>query len=176
MTDEKRLERALQFATEKHEGQFRKGGEKYIVHPVAVASWLKDHGYDTDTQIAGLFHDLLEDTDATEEEILALSNEKVLEAVKLLTKHKGYVMAEYVAGIKSNEMARAVKTADRLHNLLSAVVCSEEFKRRYILETVDWYIDLSPEIQNATRELIKTLEKPMSELSLEYSPIDGWKV
>ena len=168
MTDTERLEAALEFAAKKHEGQFRKGGEKYIVHPVAVSKWLKNNGYDTDTQICGLFHDLLEDTDATEEEILELSNEKVLEAVKLLTKKKGYVMSEYVAGIKQNDMARAVKTADRLNNLNDAVVCSEEFKRKYILETVDWYMDLSPEIVAASKRLAETINEPITELSLEY--------
>ncbi len=168
MTDEERLEAARSFAAEKHEGQFRKGGEKYIVHPISVSKWLKENGFDVDTQIAGLFHDLLEDTDATEEEILSLSNEHVLEAVKLLTKKKGYVMSEYVAGIKQNEMARAVKTADRLDNLRDAVVCSEEFKRKYILETLDWYTDLSPEIVKAMKDLSKTLESPLSETSLEY--------
>ena len=174
MNESKRLKAALEFARKKHDGQKRKGGEPYISHPVAVAEWLRDQGFDEDTQIAGLFHDLLEDTDAAEEEILALSNERVLEAVKLLTKEKGYDMAEYVGGIKGNEIARAVKTADRLHNLRSAVVCDEDFKRRYILESIDWYLDLSPEINEAVRALGKTLESPMTEMSTVYEPVDEW--
>ncbi len=67
-----RYRAALDFATKKHDGQWRKGGAAYITHPVAVAEYLAQDGMDEDTQIAGLFHDLLEDTDATEAEILAL--------------------------------------------------------------------------------------------------------
>jgi len=69
MMPSKRLDAALQFATEKHAGQTRIGGEPYISHPVSVAKMLREEGYDEEYQIAGLFHDLLEDTDATYEEI-----------------------------------------------------------------------------------------------------------
>ena len=60
-----RLEAAIEFASVKHEGQYRKGGAPYITHPVAVANILKEKGFNEDYQIAGIFHDLLEDTDAT---------------------------------------------------------------------------------------------------------------
>lgn len=160
MTDEERLAAAFAFAAQKHSGQLRKGGEPYITHPAAVAQWLKERGFDTDTQITGLFHDLLEDTDATEKEILALSDERVLKAVKLLTKTKGYVMADYVAGIMTDETAKAVKTADRIHNLRSAVTCDEDFRRRYIAESRQWFLGLSPEVGEAADALEKTLEPP----------------
>lgn len=172
MTDEAKYEAALRFAKLKHSGQFRKGGEPYVTHPIAVAEILKKKGYGTEYLITGLFHDLLEDTDAKEEEIEALGGKAVLKAVKLLTKHKGYVMAEYVSGIKSDPIAFAVKSADRLHNLQSAFVTSEDFRRRYILETIDWYMDFSPEIPLAVRELAKSLSSPMHELELIYSPVE----
>ena len=54
---------ALTLAAEKHNGQFRIGGQPYITHPVAVAQLVRDRGYGADYQIAALFHDLLEDTD-----------------------------------------------------------------------------------------------------------------
>lgn len=168
MLDEEKYQLALEYATKKHEGQMRKGGEPYIIHPIAVAEYAKEWGYDINYQITGLFHDLLEDTDATDEEILALSNEKVLEAVKLLTKTKGYVMKDYVGAIKANDIARVIKTADRLHNLKSAIVTSDDFKKRYILETVDWYFDLSQEIREVTRQLAKTLKEPLAEVDLSY--------
>ena len=133
MTDLDRIQRALQFATEKHKGQKRIGGDDYITHPVAVCEIVKNLGFGEDYQIAALFHDLLEDTNATEKEILEYGNEEVLKAVKLLTKQDGFDMAEYVGGIKTNDIALKVKTADRLHNLQSALVTSVEFKKRYTL-------------------------------------------
>lgn len=149
--------KALEFATKKHKGQFRTGGLEYVTHPIAVAEILKEKGYGEDEQIAGLFHDLLEDTDATEDEILALGGENVLTAVKLLTKAKGYVMSEYISGILANPIAKAVKGADRLHNLRCAVVCSDEFKKRYIKESNEWYLSFDEEIKVAVKALEETL-------------------
>lgn len=176
MTDNEKYEIALKYATEKHSGQFRKGGEPYIVHPIAVAEIVKEKGFGIDYQITGLFHDLLEDTDATEAEILEKSNPQVLQAVKLLTKEDGYVMAEYISAIKNNPIAFQVKAADRLHNLKSAFITSTEFKRKYILETVDWFLDFSPEIKVAVKELAMSLDEPMTELSFLYEPIESWKI
>ena len=159
-----RYKKAVEYAASKHEGQYRKGGEAYITHPEAVARILREKGFNEDYQIAGLFHDLLEDTDATEEEIEALGGSEVLAAVKLLTKGKGYVMADYIAGIKANPMAAAVKAADRLHNLQSAVIADEAFKRKYILESINWYLDFSPEIPVAVKKLADTLKSPPRKL------------
>ena len=176
MTDDERLKRALQFAREKHKGQFRIGGAEYITHPMAVAEIVKRQGYGIDIQITALFHDLLEDTNAKESEILKFGNEEILKAVKLLTKQKGYDMAEYVAGIRQNEIAFAVKAADRLHNLRCALVTDTEFKRKYIFETVDWYLDFSPEIPKAVKALAQSLDTPLAELPFLYEPIETWKI
>lgn len=175
MSDTERYERALSFASEKHRGQYRVGGEEYITHPVAVAEIVRQKGFGIDTQITALFHDLLEDTDATEDEILFYGNEKILEAVKRLTKQKGYVMADYVAAIRQNDMAFAVKGADRLHNLRCALVCDTDFKRRYIFETVDWYLDFAPEIPGAVKQLARSLDRPIAELPFLYEPVESWK-
>lgn len=148
---------ALAFATEKHKGQKRKGGEEYITHPVAVSELVKEWGYGTDYQLVALFHDLLEDTDATETEIEAIGGPAVLQAVKLLTKENGYDMVTYIAGIKENPMAKVVKTADRLHNVRSAVVTDVDFRRKYIKDTEEWYLDFSDEIREALEELKKTV-------------------
>ena len=173
MTDS--LRHALEFAKEKHKGQKRIGGDDYITHPIAVSEIVKNQGFDEIYQITALFHDLLEDTDATEEEILKYGNSKILEAVNLLTKKKGYDMAEYINAIKQNPIAFAVKAADRLHNLQCAVITDEEFKRKYILETVDWYLDFSVDIRKAVKRLAESLETPMAELSFLYEPIESWK-
>ena len=171
-----RVKRALDFATEKHKGQKRIGGDDYITHPVAVCEKVKNLGCSEEYQITALFHDLLEDTNATEEEILLYGNHEVLTAVKLLTKQKGYDMQEYVSTIKNNAIAFAVKAADRLYNLECALVTDVEFKRKYILETVDWYLDFSLEIKKAVKKLAESLDTPISELSFLYKPIETWKL
>ena len=175
MSDSEKIRRALEFASKKHEGQKRIGGNDYITHPIAVFEMVKKQGYGEDYQITALFHDLLEDTNATENEILSFSNQSVVEAVKLLTKEKGYDMKNYVDAIKDNPIAFVVKGADRLHNLQCALVTSVEFKRKYVLETVDWYLDFSKDIKIAVKKLAESLDTPISELSFLYSPIDSWK-
>ena len=176
MVNSERVINALDFATQKHKGQKRIGGDDYITHPVAVCEIVKGQGYGEDYQITALFHDLLEDTNATEQEILSLGNAEILTAVKLLTKIKGYDMAEYIKAIKNNEIAFVVKGADRLHNLQCAIVTDDEFKRKYILETVDWYLDFSPEIKKAVKRLAESLNTPIAELSFLYNPIETWKL
>lgn len=170
--ESKRYQKALNFATEKHDGQFRKGGLPYITHPIAVCEIVQEKGFDEDYQLVALFHDLLEDTDATDEEILNLSNEEVLKSVKLLTKQDGYVMKDYIAKIIENPMAYVVKGADRLHNLRCAIVTNEEFKRKYILESLDWYLEFMPEILIAVKDLAKSMNKTIAQLSLEYTLAD----
>ena len=93
--------------------------------------------------MVGLIHDLLEDTDASEEEILSLTNEDVLKAVKVLTKDKNYIMNDYINSIKENEIAKIVKLADRVHNLSEAHYASLEFISDYIKETREWYVPIS---------------------------------
>ena len=176
MSDSEKVIRAIEFATQKHNGQKRIGGSDYITHPIAVWEMVKNQGFDEDYQITALFHDLLEDTDATEDEILRLSNKKVLTAVKLLTKEKGYDMKSYIDGIKDNPIAFTVKSADRLHNLQCALMTSAEFKRKYILETVDWYLDFSKDIKIAVKNLAESLDPPILELSFLYTPIESWKI
>ncbi len=172
--DSPRYVAALEFAAKKHAGQVRMGGMPYIVHPVAVADIVNRWGYGADYAIAAFFHDLLEDTDATEEEILELGGPTVLEAVRALSKSEGYVMAEYVEQIRANDIARVVKAADRLHNLRCAVLAPEDFKRRYVLETIDWYLDLSPEIAPAVKDLAATMEHKIFEHGLDYQLVEDW--
>ena len=175
MTDSEKISRAVQFATKKHNGQKRIGGEEYITHPITVCEMVKGQGYGIDYQLTALFHDLLEDTDTTEEEILMFSNKKVLTAVKLLTKEKCYDIKNYIERVKSNEIAFVVKCADRLHNLQSALVADEKFKRKYILETAKWYLDFSLDIKKAVKQLAESLDTPILELSFLYTPIESWE-
>lgn len=155
--EEQALKSALLFAEKKHSGQKRIGGEPYITHPKAVAKIISDKGYGSEYIITALFHDLLEDTDATEQEIMRLGGKRVLKSVKLLTKTDKIFMSDYISGIKSDPMAFAVKGADRLHNLMTAECADKSFKLRYIKETRLWYMDFMPEIPKALETLENTL-------------------
>ncbi len=135
--------KATQYIVEKHKGQMRMGGAEYSSHPIAVSELIKGKLLSEEMVLAALFHDLLEDTDATEEEILNLSNRNVLEAIILLTKRDGYEISEYISKISNNIIARNVKLADRIHNLQSAVVANDQFKKKYIKETEQYYLELS---------------------------------
>ena len=155
------LEDATKLVVKKHKGQYRKQGTPYCLHPINVAWILKDKGFDENYQIAGLFHDLIEDTDTTYEEILKLSNEEIANAVKLVTKEKGYDMKEYIERISKNDMARMVKLADRLHNILETKLADMDFQKKYVKETEDWYLDLAKDTcfeEELTKE-IKSLKK-----------------
>ena len=156
---------SLLFANEKHEGQTRIGGKPYISHPVEVAKILEEKGFtDASYIITALFHDLLEDTDATEQEISYYGGADVLAAVKVLTKSKRYKMDIYIQDIKANHMAKMVKLADRLHNLMSADVADKAFQKRYVKETEEFYLDLAKgtpfeeDIANALIALKNTLQ------------------
>lgn len=154
------------YAMEKHKGQKRMGGKAYITHPIEVAGILEKKGYDWTYVQTALFHDLLEDTDATEEDLLQLSSERVVQAVILLTKRKGYKTDDYIEELSKNDISKAVKLADRLHNLLSAVVAKDSFKKRYIEETERYYIDLAKgtvfekEMESALQALKETMSVP----------------
>ena len=138
-----RLENYVDWIKKKHEGQKRKQGTPYYLHPVAVAKILKEKGFSEDYQIAGLCHDLLEDTETTYEELLAMTNEHIAEAVKLVTKEKGYQQADYMKRIQQHKMAHMVKLADRYHNLTETVLADPKFQKKYITETKTWYLDLA---------------------------------
>ena len=137
------LSDAIEYIKLKHKNQKRKQGTPYYEHPIAVCNLLKEKNFSEEYQIVGLFHDLLEDTNTSYDEILSLTNKKIADAVMLLTKKSGYNMVEYIANIKQNEIARMVKLADRIHNLSETHLTSEEFKNRYIKETEEWFIELS---------------------------------
>lgn len=154
------IEEIKQYVKKKHGNQTRIQGTPYYLHPSAVAEILKLMGYDLNYQIVGLFHDLLEDADTTYEELESISTREIANAVKLLTKENNYVMSDYIDRIRKNEIAKAVKLADRLHNLQEAHYASEKWRKKYIKETEDWYIELArnTKFENNIEELLKILK------------------
>lgn len=137
------MDRYIEFTKIKHGDQKRSQGTPYYLHPVAVAKILERKGFPIEYQIVGLFHDLLEDTNTTREEICLISNAEIATAVKILTKEKGYNMKYYIEEIKKHDITLNVKLADRMHNLSEAHLTNAKFQKKYIDETKEWYVDLS---------------------------------
>lgn len=137
------IEKYIEYMKEKHKDQKRKQGTPYYIHPLEVSKMLKEKGFSIEYQIVGLFHDLLEDTNTTYDDIEKISTKEIAEAVKLLTKEDGYNMEKYIERIKNNDIARMVKIADRIHNLSEAHLASQEFQNKYIKETEEWFLDLA---------------------------------
>lgn len=111
----KRLAAAIQFATNKHAGQFDKGGKPYILHCLEVMHYTKSE--DENVLCTAVLHDVVEDTDATYKDLydIAMTSD-VVDAVFALTKQRGQAYAEYKLAVKANAIARIVKMADLRHN------------------------------------------------------------
>ncbi len=105
--------KALRFCFEAHKGQIDKSGMPYVFHPFHLAEQMKDEN----STIAALLHDVVEDTDFTFDDLRNLEfDNEVIEALMLLTHEEGIPYLTYVAEIKKNPIARAVKLADLQHN------------------------------------------------------------
>ncbi len=160
------LKEIKKIATKKHKGQKRKQGTPAILHPLGVAEILKEKGFSQEYQIAGLLHDTIEDNEETTyEEILKITNLEIATAVNLVTKEENYDEQDYHDRIMKNDMARMVKLADRLYNLRDAVNANIEFQKKYIKETMKWYVNMAKgtcfekEINEAIENLKKTVKR-----------------
>ena len=128
-------DRCHEYAARKHAGQLRKDGTPYIAHPEAVA---EQFNYGDKAKTVAILHDVLEDTDATEEEIWLLGcDDEIVNAVKALTHDKNALTyMEYIKSISGNPIARMVKLADLRHNLstidsIEDESCREFLRKRY---------------------------------------------
>ena len=109
----KLTKRALKLCFEAHRDQLDKSGLPYVFHPFHLAEQMTDEY----TTTAALLHDVMEDTDCTPEDLRAEGiPEPVLEALRLLTHDPKVPYLDYVAALKANPIARAVKLADLRHN------------------------------------------------------------
>lgn len=125
--------KATKLAIRWHEGQIRKGdGSPYIEHPKAVAFMLAVNGFSAETIAAGYCHDLLEDTECSEEEILEKCGSKVLEIVESVTNDETLPWKEkklkYIATVKiGSDDAKAVCVTDKIHNLESLLKAYKKY-------------------------------------------------
>jgi (p)ppGpp synthase/HD superfamily hydrolase len=110
-----RLDKALLIATNAHHGQFDKGGTPYILHPLKVMHYLKSN--DEELMCMALLHDVVEDTKVTYKDLRDEgTSERIISALKCLTKQPGQTLEEYKEVIFSNTDAMKVKMADLRHN------------------------------------------------------------
>jgi (p)ppGpp synthase/HD superfamily hydrolase len=118
MTDRKKgelLNKMLVLATNKHAGQFDKGGNPYILHPIAVMHLLEQP--DEELQCIALGHDMVEDCGVTYAELRDMGfTERIIEGIRSLTKVPGETYDEYKEKVKANPDGIRVKIADLRHN------------------------------------------------------------
>ena len=105
--------KAMRLCYEAHRDQTDKSGVPYVFHPIHLAEQMRDE----DTTVTALLHDVIEDTVYTFDDLVKMGfSENVITALKLLTHDKSVPYMEYVAKIKENPVAKAVKLADLAHN------------------------------------------------------------
>lgn len=109
------LNKMLVLATTRHAGQFDRGGNPYILHPLKVMYYLKSN--DEELQCIALAHDLVEDTDTSYDELRDMGfTERIIQGIAALTKVPGETYDQYKERVKANADAVKVKMADLRHN------------------------------------------------------------
>ena len=173
-TDISMIEKAYKVASEAHEGQKRKSGEPYIIHPLCVAIILADLELDKETIVAGLLHDAVEDTWMTYEEVEKEFGSEVALLVDGVTKlgqlsysaDKVEVQAEnlrkmFLAMAKDIRVI-LIKLADRLHNMRTLQYMRPEKQQEKARETMDIYAPI------AMRLGISKIKVELDDMSLKY--------
>ncbi len=168
------LDRAYQVASEAHQGQLRKSGEPYIIHPLCVCIILAGLELDKETIIAGMLHDVLEDTKLTYQQIKDQFGEEVallVDGVTKLTKlnysaDKVEIQAENLRkmflSMAKDIRVILIKLADRLHNMRTMQYQSPQKQREKSRETMDIYSPI------ASRLGISKIKVELDDLSLKY--------
>ncbi|MGO1579786.1 MAG: RelA/SpoT family protein [Peptoniphilaceae bacterium] len=171
--DEDLLIQAYELAKIKHDGQKRNSGEDYIIHPLNVALILAGMNMDTQTIIAGLLHDTIEDTDETYEDVKKQFGEEIADLVDGVTKLKklNYKTKEgkQAENVRKMVLAMAkdirviiVKLADRLHNMRTLEYMTDAKKKEKALETLEIYAPI------ADRLGMSKIKWELEDLSLRY--------
>lgn len=152
-SDLKRIDQAYELAKLKHEGQYRRSGDKYITHPVAVAFILANLSAGPNTLIAALLHDVVEDTDATLEDVKKAFGTDVMELVDGVTKISRLSFSDEISQADNHQkmllaMSRdirviLIKIADRLHNMRTIDHQAADKRIRIANETLDIYAPLA---------------------------------
>tara|TARA_R110002050_G_scaffold1597_6_gene10941 strand:+ start:1630 stop:3789 length:2160 start_codon:yes stop_codon:yes gene_type:complete len=148
------IRRAYHFAEQCHEGQTRRSGERYITHPLAVAHVLAMMHMDYECIMAGLLHDVIEDTEMSKRDVIAEFGEPVAELVEGVTKlaQAAFETRQHAQAENLRKMLLAmsrdirviiVKLADRLHNMRTLGHLRPEKRRRIAHETLEIYAPIA---------------------------------
>lgn len=176
------IDKAFRVACERHEGQKRRSGEPYIIHPVAVAKIVVDYGMDYQSVAAAMLHDTVEDTDLTLEDVRKEFGADIAALVDGLTK-----LGKVPLDIKDKEEQQAenvrkmllamsedirviiIKLADRLHNIRTLNFVAPQKRRDKALETLEIYAPI------AHRLGIRAIKEELEDRAISYLDPIGYK-
>src|SRR5258708_37481781 len=167
------VERAFQFSDSAHRGQFRKSGEPYITHPLAVASILSQWRLDAQGLAAALLHDVMEDTSVTKTEIESSFGKPVADMVDGVSKldqiefqSREELQAEsfrkMLLAMAQDVRVILIKLADRLHNMRTLDAMATSHRERIARETLDIYAPI------ANRLRLNALYQELQERSFKH--------
>ncbi len=179
--DLEKIEKAFHFAKEHHGDQKRTSGEPYICHPLQAAIIAHEFGLDSDSIVAALLHDTIEDTDATPELLTEMFGKSVMELVDGVTKigkipysSKEEAQIEYLRkmffAMAKDLRVIIIKLADRLHNIRTLGAVPREKQLRIALETMEIYAPL------AHRLGMQKVKSELEDTSLSYLDPVGYKM
>jgi GTP diphosphokinase / guanosine-3',5'-bis(diphosphate) 3'-diphosphatase len=148
------IRRAYEYAERSHRGQSRKSGEPFIEHPLEVAHVLADLGMDTDTLVAGLLHDVVEDTDLSLEDVerefsgdvaLLVDGVTKLDRIPLQTREQQQAenVRKMIVAMARDIRILIIKLADRLHNMRTLASLSPPKQEKKATETLEIYAPLA---------------------------------
>ncbi|MCM2334062.1 MAG: bifunctional (p)ppGpp synthetase/guanosine-3',5'-bis(diphosphate) 3'-pyrophosphohydrolase [Anaeromyxobacteraceae bacterium] len=174
------IKKAYVYSAKVHQGQLRKSGEPYLVHPLEVAGILAEMKLDEASVVTGLLHDTIEDTLATKDEVGELFGPEIADLVDGVTKLSQFSAAntqeekqaenfrKMVVAMAKDIRVLLVKLADRTHNMRTLDHMKPESQERIARETLDIYAPL------ANRLGIQWVKAELEELSFKYLKPDDF--
>ncbi|MGL6184832.1 MAG: GTP pyrophosphokinase [Clostridium chrysemydis] len=157
------LEKSIILATEKHKGQVDKSGQPYILHPLRVMNNCPN----IETKIVAVLHDVLEDTNATKEELLEFLPEYLVDSIVAITKVENEAYEDYLERVRNNYYATTVKLMDLKDNMNLDRLHKIEMKdmKRYLkyrkaVEYLNGYGNMEESIIFSERKVIATPYEP----------------
>ena len=167
------IEKGYKFAFDAHKDQVRQSGEPYIIHPIAVACKLIEFGMDTPSVVAGLLHDVIEDTAYTYDDIAKNFGKEIANLTEGVTKlgkipfssreeQQAENLRKMLMAMSEDIRVIIIKFADRMHNLSTLEYVSPQKQRDKALECLEVYAPI------AHRLGMRTVKEYMEDVSLKY--------